>query len=214
MTNINQIVSKYLDSNLLIKRIMSLNLINKRALANHIIKEKNIDGNVDAVISAIRRYDSKKYDDIFDKAYEILHDIADISTRTDMVLVTISKEYEILKRIPELFDLIHHERGDLMRVVNANVNIKIILNKKNLPLLKEIIPEDKFLFFEEVAEINIQFNLKAGKGPGPIALLTNELALNEVSIIEMFTCFPEIIYFVFEKDLIKGYEALRQICKS
>ena len=212
MTNINQAVTQYLDNNHLIKKTLSLGLLNKRALALYIIKEQHLTTNVDAVISAIRRYDSEKYNDVYNKATNILKGIADISTRTNMIIITVSKESKILKQIPQFYGLIQHEKGELLRIAHANVNIKIMINKKNLDKITALIPKENIITIEEVAEINIQFNIRADKGPGPIALLTNELAIHDISIIEMITCFPEIIFFVFRKDLIKGYNALQQLC--
>ena len=72
MTNITHTVWKLLDNHPSIRRCMSQGLINNTALAKYIIKEKKIDGTLDAISSAIRRYKFEKYDKIFDTANKIV----------------------------------------------------------------------------------------------------------------------------------------------
>jgi len=71
MTNNKHEIQKFLDRNVDIKRNLSLGLINSRALAKYIINELTLDTNINAVISVIRRYDIKKYDNIFHQAEKI-----------------------------------------------------------------------------------------------------------------------------------------------
>ena len=211
MTNIQQIVNTFLNQRPDIRLSMGNDLINKSALAKYIIKKKKLSSNMDAVVSAIRRYDLKSADDVYFNAKKILTEIADISTRTKMVIVTLGKEIEIMNLIPKLYALIDHEKGELLRVVHANQYLKIIINKNNLEKLKEIIPDEKINSIVSLSEINIRFKRVADNIPGPISILINELAINKVSIIEMITCFPEVIIYTFEKDLITGFHALQQL---
>ena len=65
-------VWKFLDNNPCIKRDLSKGLINSRALAKYIVKTQKMDVTLDAIISAIRRYDIEKKDDIFLNARKLV----------------------------------------------------------------------------------------------------------------------------------------------
>lgn len=214
MTNIQHQINVFIDRRPYIRQSLRNGLINKTALAKYIIEKNQMDPNLDAVISAIRRYDTDKIDDLYVPAKKILTAIADISTRTNMIIITMGKEIEILNLIPKFYAIINHEKGELLRVVHANQYVKIIINKSNLEKIKLILPENKIKSIDYVSEINIRFNRVADDIPGPISMLVNELAINKVSIIEVVTCFPEAIVYIFEKDLIKGYNALQHLCRS
>ena len=84
MTNIVHEVWKILDNNPSIRREMNRELINVSALARYIINKKKIDANLDAVISAIRRYKLDMNEDIFDNAYKILGQTINVSTKSNL----------------------------------------------------------------------------------------------------------------------------------
>ena len=57
MTQISGQVKSFLDNDFIIRRCLFSNIISLRALSRHIIRELELkEGNLDAVISAIRRY--------------------------------------------------------------------------------------------------------------------------------------------------------------
>lgn len=214
MTNINQQVWKILENSPCIKRNMSGGLLNTRALAKYIIKEKRIDASIDAVISAIRRYKIDKYDDIFTEAHNMVNLTEELSTRSDLANIALVKDTEIQKLIPEFFTVIEYQRGDVLRIIQADEAIKVLVNEKNLKKLLEIIPENKIISIDKnLAEINLHLSPAAKTTPGVIAVITNELAINGVSVMEVLTCFPEMLWFVEQQNLLKAYNILYQLCK-
>jgi aspartokinase len=215
MTNINQEVWKFIDNNLSIKRTMSQGLINRRALANYIKKQTNLDTSLDAVVSAIRRYKIDESDNIFLTAQKMISHTTDLSTRTNLANVVLSKDTKIQQLIPKFFSIIKYDRGDVIRIIQADESIKVLINEKNLEKIVDIIPKDKIILIDKnIAEINLHLDNKAKDTPGVLAIITNELANNCVSIVEVLSCFPELLWFVYQKDLLKAYNALYQLCQS
>ncbi|KYK23308.1 hypothetical protein AYK24_07590 [Thermoplasmatales archaeon SG8-52-4] len=214
MTNINQEVWKFIDKNPSIKRTLSYGLINKRALANYIKKQKDLQTSLDAVISAIRRYNIENYDNYFLTAQKMITHTTDLSTRSNLVNVVLSKDTEIQKLIPEFFSIIKYDRGDVLRIIQADESIKVLINEKNLEKIVNAIPKEKILSIDEnLAEINLHLTNEAKYTPGVLAIITNELALNGVSIVEVLSCFPELLWFVYQRDLLKAYNVLYQLCQ-
>ena len=214
MTNINEIVWKTLDNSPCIKRNMSCGLINTRALASYIIREKQINGNVDAVISAIRRYKIEKYSDIFIKAHNLILQTTDLSTRSNLTNIALIKDKEIQELIPRFFSVIEYPRGDVLRIIQADESIKVLINEKNLKKITDLIPKNKIITIDkDLAEINLHLDPNAKSTPGVIATITNELAINGVSIVEVLTCFPEMLWFVEQKELLKAYAIVYQLCR-
>jgi aspartokinase len=215
MSNINQEVWKFLDQNPSIKQSLSNGLINRRALANFIKKQKKWDTNLDAIIIAIRRYNIEKYDNIFLLAKNMITHTTDLSTRSNLVNVVLSKDTEIQKLIPEFFSIIKYDKGDVLRIIQADESIKVLINEKNLENIINIIPKKKILSIDEnLAEINLHLTNEAKDTPGVLAIITNELALNGVSVVEVLSCFPELLWFVYQSDLLKAYNTLYQLCQS
>ena len=123
MTNITHYVWKMLDNSPSIRRCMSQGLINTTALAKYIIKEKKIDGTLDAVSSAIRRYKFDRYDEIFDTANKIVS-FGELSSRSKLANIAVIKDAEIQELLPKIFSIIQYNRGDVLRIIQADEAIK------------------------------------------------------------------------------------------
>jgi aspartokinase len=214
MTNIVHKVWKVLDENPCIRRVMSQRLINTTALAKFIINEKKVEGTLDAVSSAIRRYKFDRYDDIFTTASNIVS-FGEITTRSKLANVAVIKDAEIQQLLPKLFSLIHYNRGDVLRIIQADEAIKILVNEKNLEKIKKLLPNDKIIKIDKnLAEINMHLHPEAVNTPGIIAIISNELAMNDVNVMEVMSCVPEMLWFVKEKDVLKAHNIVYQLCSQ
>ena len=206
-------VTKILNDEPCIRLNMKRGLINIRALARYIINEKKVDATLDAVISIIRRYHLKERYDIFEKARSALKNIVSISAKNQLVAITLVKDEETQQILPKLFSIIHYNQGDVLRIIQADQSIKIFVDRKNLDKIKGFFPEDKILGkVSNLAEINIHVNPEDQMPPGVCAVITNELAVNNINIIEGMSCYPESLWFVDENAVTKAYDVICKLC--
>jgi aspartokinase len=212
MTNIVHQVWKTLDNSPSIRRCMSQGLINNTALARYLITEKKVNGNLEAVSSALRRYKQEKYDEIFDRVNKIVS-VGELSTRSRLANIAVIKDAEVQEILPKLFSIIQFNRGDVLRIIQADESIKILVNEKNLDKVKNLLPKNKIIKIDQnLAELNIHLHPDAIKTPGLIALISTELAMNDINVMEFMSCVPEMLWFVKENDVLKSYNVLYQLC--
>lgn len=210
--SVSKVVMKSIDEQPCIRSSMSRGLINIRALAKYLIKEININAPIDAVMSAIRRYDIKPSDKIFENAFKIISKSSNISTKSPISVITLIKDAEVQELIPQIFSIVHYSRGDVLRIIQANKSIKILVDEKNIEKIEKIFPKNKIINIRRnLAEINIYIHPDGYDKPGTIAVLSNALAINNVAILENVNCFPEWICFVDEKDILKAYDILNRL---
>lgn len=215
MSNNVQEVWGFLNNNPCIRQTMQSGLINTRALAKHIIKEKKLDASLDAVIGAIRRYEPGRYDDVFGKAHDVLLKNVNISTRNKLSVISLNKDAEVQQILPRLFDIIHYIKGDILRITQANESVKILVDTKNLEKAIQLFPKEKILTVERnLAEINMFLDSRMQETKGILSVITTELAINGINIVEAITCPPELLWFVRENDLVKTYNVLNDLCQQ
>ena len=95
----------------------------------------------------------------------------------------------------------------------ADEAIKILVNEKNLETVQALFPNKKIIKIDKnLAEINMHFHPEAVNTPGIIAVISNELAVNGVNVMETMSCVPEMLWFVKDKDLLKAYNVFYQLC--
>jgi aspartokinase len=215
MTNIVHEVWKVLDNNPSIKKELNRGLINISALARYIIREKKINVSIDAIISAIRRYEIDKQDDVFDNAYKILNQTVNVSTKSNLAEISLIKDDEVQQYLPKLFNIIKYVHGDVLRVTQANESIRLLIDEKNMDDVIALFPKNKIIAKEKgLSEINIYIHPKMQTTPGILATIANELAINGINIVEFMTCPPEMICVVKKEDLIRASNVLYQLCSS
>jgi len=201
MTNIVHEVWKILDNSPSIRRNMSRGLINSSALARYLIKEKKVDAALDAIISAIRRYELDQHDEIFTEAYKLLGQTINISTKSNLAEIALIKDDEVQRILPKLFSIIQYVRGDVLRVMQSNESIRLLIDEKNMENVIALFPKEKIITKEKnLAEINIYIHPQMQSTPGILAMIANELAINTINIIEVMTCPPEMLFFVKKED--------------
>jgi aspartokinase len=194
---------------------MDMGLINIRALADYIITEEKVDGTIDAVISALRRYEPDGHEEIYANAQKIIGKIISISTRSKIISISLVKDSKIQQLLPQLFSIIHYNRGDVLRIAQADESIKILIDGRNLEKIQKLIPKELIKGVEKnLAEINVHQHPDTIYTPGVIAIISNDLAMNNINIIETVSCFPEWIWIVEEKDLLTTYKVIYQLWRE
>lgn len=215
MTNISREVQRILDHDTAIRRDLSRGLINKRALALYMQKQLQLRESVDAIISAIRRYEAEiKEGEHFAKARSLIKN-ARISTRTEIAIIALVKDADVQELLPKLFSLIHYERGEVIRIIQAEESIKVIVDEKNVAKVVEMFQRGKVLKIErKLAELNMRLTEISAKVPGVLAILDTELANNSINIVETCSCVPELLWFLDQKDLLKAHKAFLELIES
>ena len=214
MKNINREVMRYLDNHLTIKKNLADELINVRALAKKIIADLNLRCSLNAAISAIRRYHlEKKENENLPQIYASLKK-AKISTRTKLGSILLKKRELVREKLAELYTKIDFAGGDTFQIFEVNKYIKIIVDEKMLEESKKIFSDAEIVDTENnLGELTIIYGAEITKTPGVFALLANELAANNVSIIDSMICHSEHLIIVKESDLQNGFNVLFHLTK-
>ncbi|HII15824.1 MAG TPA: hypothetical protein HA362_05945 [Nanoarchaeota archaeon] len=209
MKNINKEVWRYLDNQLTIKKNLLEGIINVRALAKKIISELKLTGSLNAVISSIRRYSGEieGKENIIEK-YNALKE-AKLSTKTKLASVLLKKNETTRKKLAELYTSIDFQSGDILRIFEVSKYIKIIIDESTLEAVKGIFSQKEIVSIEKrIGELSIAYTRDVTRVPGVFALLSNEMAANNISIIDSMICHNEHIIIVEEKEIQRAFNVI------
>lgn len=215
MTNINVTVCDYIDGRLEVKKTLLEGLINISALARKIAKELHLEGNIDAIISAIRRYEGKSEKrEQYKSFYEIIRN-AKLSTRTKLASLLIKRNDRSEEDVASLYSKAGLKNGSALRIFEVTNYIKIIMDEELLTEVKRIFSDHDIKNSERrLGELAIDYNNDITKTPGVFATLSQELAMNYISIIDSMICHWEHIVIVKENDLEKAFSVVFRLTKS
>lgn len=216
MTNVTSLVNNFIERDPVIQRDLARGLINTSALAKYIIKEVKIKSSPDAVVTAIRRnIEENGYDKKFKEKKKFFVD-SRVSSKNKMAFVVLRKSEATLNLLSELFDKINIHGGETIRLAKGSESLEILIDEKNLDKVMSIFTEDKIKRIRKnigVVTINLsEVDSILESTPGVFASILNELAINNINVLETISCLYEIMLFVEEKNLLKSYEVLMRLC--
>ena len=209
MTNIQATVFRLIDNNMAVRKMLREELINTRALARKFLKDYDLKCSLDAVISAIRRYESSGTEkDYLPTVYRLLKQ-ARLLSRMKLSSLLLRKSSSTREKLPELFSMVDFEGGDTLRIFEVTKYIKIIIDEKLLPVVKKIFMEKDIVLTEtKLSELSILYDADITKIPGLFATLSSELAANNISIVDSMICYNEHIIIVSEKDSKLAFDVI------
>ncbi|MEK6946786.1 MAG: hypothetical protein AABX32_04210 [Nanoarchaeota archaeon] len=210
--NIADKIKTHLDSDFVIRRCLLRNIISLRALARHLIAKLDLkDKNMDAVISAIRRYKKTEKDETDKNLRKLFMKIA-VKTRSDIADLRVSKNKRSVESISKLNSIVDIEKGEIIRVIQAEQSITIIIDDKNMEKFCHIFNKNDVISVDKkLVEINLQFTQEAQDIKGIVALVASSLNSEGVNIVEIMSCAPELLIMVKKDDLLKSLSVINNL---
>ena len=132
MTNIAEQVKVFLDNDFIIRKCLFRNIISLRALSRYIIKTLSLEEkNLDAVMSAIRRYKREEKVKAETELKRLFSKVG-VKTRSNIVDICMKKSKKMLEQLNKINSIVDIEKGEVIRVIQAEEGIRVILDEKNL----------------------------------------------------------------------------------
>lgn len=202
--SISDKVNSFLDNDFIIRKCLFRNIVSLRALSRHIIGKLGIkEKNFDAVVSAIRRYKRIEKEESDEKLKKIFSRIA-VKTRSNIVDIRVQKNKRSVESISKLNSVVDIEKGEIIRVIQAEQSITIIIDDKNLDKFHGIFNKaDCISIDKRLVEVNLQFTEEAQNVRGIVAMVTSSLNAEGINIVEIMSCAPELLIIVKKEDLLK-----------
>ena len=202
--NITEQIKNFLDNDFIIKKCLFKNIISLRALARHIIHMLRLkESNLDAVLSAIRRYKKLEKEQSDIKLKKIFPKIK-VTTRSNIVDVQVQKTRKNLENISQLNSIIDVEKGEIIRIIQAEQSITLIIDDKNLEKFNELFNKKYYVSLtKNLVEVNLQFTGEAQNVRGIVAVVSSGLNAEGINIIEIMSSAPELLILIKKEDLLK-----------
>lgn len=215
INNIREFVWKVIETDLAIKKDISRGILNIRSVANYIIIKYRLKTSIDSVISALRRYNTTpvKKNETGD-VYSLLNK-AEIRTTTKMASMSLKKNEDVTSELGKILPKINYEVGEVLRVLEGAKLFKIIFDKKSFNKMNGIFKKSDIIDFNKgISMIEMIYPKELEKTPGVFSVISNELAEHDISIIDALICSNEHTIIVSEKEILKAFEVVNNLCSE
>jgi len=202
MTQIADSVNSFLDSDFVTRTSLFRDVISLRALARYFLRQHNLsNSHMDAAVSAIRRYKSthKQQQKTQSNPFKTVR----IKTKDNVIDCYLPKNKDVQEKLSHFQNKINFEKGDVLRIIQAEQGIRVIFDEYNLPLYHSLFPKKETITErKKLAEVNLLFTAEAEKTPGIISTISSSLNVGGISITEIMSSAPELILIVSNDDVI------------
>ncbi len=209
MKSINQHIANLLNQDVAIQNCLKRDLINLRSLARLLIKEHSLTYSLDAVISAIRRYD---LEDI-----SLPTSIAAQKEFSQMVITTKDNVARLVlkdKAFAEICQDYLHKKilKENSRLIKSKETITLIINQKDVDQKISLFKKEDLLSTQKnLTEIRLQFGKDIGRIKGIVARISSELALRDINIEEVIYSMPDLLLYIKDDSVVSAHKALQEI---
>ncbi len=208
MASITQRVARLIGQDPILRGALDREIVNMNGLARYLIERHDLDASEQAVVSAIRRYDD---DTALEKRHETAREVIqrslDVTVTSNITRVTLDKTKEKQGAVEQATGLVDYEHGEIMLVIQGEQKIKLLFNEKNKHTVLDVFDTPESVH-NQIAEISIQLPDDAMQTPGVLSLLSTELMLQGINIVETMSCLPEMLFFVDQDDVTEAYDTL------
>lgn len=214
MTHIAEQVKVFLNNDFIIRKCLFRNIVSLRALSRYIIKALNLEEkNLDAVMSAIRRYKREERVKSEVELKKVFSKIA-VKTRSNVVDICIKKNKRVSEQLAKINSIVDVEKGEIIRLIQAEEGIRIIIDEKNLDKFFNYLSKNDCTSIEkDLVELNLHFTSEAVKTKGIIALISSSLNAEDINIVEIMSSAPELLILLKKEDLIKALNVIDNLDK-
>lgn len=200
---ISEKVNFFLKNDFIIRKCLFKNIISLRALSRYIINNLELkEKNMDAVVSAIRRFKKLEGEESDEKLKKLFSKIS-VKTRSDVVDIRVPKNKKSVESIIKLNSIVDIEKGEILRIIWAEQSITMIFDQKNLEKFYNIFGKNMISIDKKLVEVNLQFSEEAQNVKGIVALVTSSLNAEGINIVEIMSSAPELLVIVKKLDLLK-----------
>jgi len=209
MKSINAEITGILNKHVSIQKCLKRDIINIRSLARFIISEYHLKYSLDAVISAVRRYDLEHVSLIGSKGAMKMFTKMSISTKDDVAKIVVRDR--AFKEICRDF-LDKRLLKENARIIKAKETITLVVSQKDLQKKLDLFkPSDVMLVEKNLAELRLHFPKDIQNIKGVIGRAGAELATHDINIEEVIYSIPDMLLYVKEKSLVGAHRALLEL---
>jgi len=200
------LVRETIERDGVVRHGLSRGLINAHALARSIQLANPKTASFDAILSAIRRYPLVEPDES-QHATRIIHKL---TMKNNVSVLSIRNHPEVQLTIARFAEEVDYTHGETFRVVIGPKTISVTVDSKNADRLASVIPKARMVKqIHNLAELILDLTAEADIALGVLAAITNELAINDVNIIQLSTLGPgHILILVDDRNATNAYQAL------
>jgi len=206
-----QLTREYIEARPALRSLLIQDIINYTSLARQMVLELGT-GNEDAIVVALRRYVQENGGLAAppDKAVKELLGKSNIFMKTGIACVTARHDWSVMSKLESVFGAMMASRV-LLQINLGTDGLTIITEQEACKDILEKLAKDEVIRVrQDLAEVAVSAPEDIADTPGVVAHLSSVLSQHGINVVEMVSCYTDVIFIVKDRDTVPAYETLRK----
>lgn len=191
-------------------------LVNYRALARKILKEVSEECdreiNLEAVVTAARRYRKELSRESREKRIDEILAKAKVSMRGNVGVVTAGSGWRISEKVRKIAEKVSD--ADPLQIVQGRRLTTVVADHEDIDKVAEILGEEVEVVERGLSTLTVISPEEIAHVPGVIARMTQRLLGESISIVEMMSCYKDTIFILERKNAITALRAMEELIEN
>ncbi|MCX6708050.1 MAG: hypothetical protein NTW67_00165 [Candidatus Woesearchaeota archaeon] len=218
MVTVSHLVENIVEKKPFLEEALAKGIINYAALAEtiqpEIEKELKIKVKTSAVMMALRRF-SEKLEKSFVGQAPIKFKESDITIRSDLFELTISKSPSVINNVRKLYDVVDFSKGDFLTITHGLYEVTIIASRKHKSRIQKILEnEETVKIVDNLSSLTVKIPIEALESAGLFYVVTKSLTWENINIVEIVSTLTEMTFILREDDVSSAFNTLKKLIQA
>jgi hypothetical protein len=133
--------------------------------------------------------------------------VDNISINAQLSALSFHNTIEVNRGINSLYNRVHRKAG-FITITHGMQEIRVILERVSLPLVKECVPEKPLMSHQHLASLGVSFKKNYLETPGFFYLMFQQLYFQNINVVEIASTANELLIYVHENDVRLAFDTL------
>jgi len=133
--------------------------------------------------------------------------VDNISINAQLCALSFHNTIEVNRGLNSLYNRVHRKSG-FITLTHGMQEIRVIVERVSLPLVKECVPEKPLNSHAHLASLGVSFKKNYLETPGFFYLMFQQLYFQNINVVEIASTANELLIYVHENDVRLAFDTL------
>jgi hypothetical protein len=133
--------------------------------------------------------------------------VDNISINAQLCALSFHNSIEVNRGLNSLYNRVHRKSG-FITITHGMQEIRVILERVSLALVKECVPEKPLMSHQHLASLGVSFKKNYLETPGFFYLMFQQLYFQNINVVEIASTANELLIYVHENDVRLAFDTL------
>lgn len=204
-------VHRVIDRDVFLQEALARDVVKLRALARWLEANRDVEGTIEGIVSAIQRYQHPGGGETLDAARSVLGRMR-VQAQPGKTVTVVPRNAKARKRLEKVLDAVDVSAGHTLRIVPDDRTMAIVVDEDNASAVEESLGPDLVeATISGLVDLVIEAPEEGVDTPGVLGIAFSALSLRGINVPFVMSGYPQQFLMVAEDDYVEALNVLTNL---